>query len=136
MLASFLAILMVGISLILFLNAFIRPKTHRRDDFLWSALGLFYGLTLWLCAGRFTGAVLLGQTAGVFITVAFLWENRQLRKAIIEVSESDDVLEGFSVLNFVADSVDKLSAGKKAVPSPDSIATSTTIDETPNRRRN
>ena len=144
MLASFLAILMATVSLILFLNAFISPKTHRQDDFLWSALGFFYALVLWLCAGRFTGAVLLGQMAGVFITVAFLWENRQLRKAITTNSESNEILEGFSVLNFVADSVGKISLRKKAVEkvkSPESIATSTTesqeqptksVDETSN----
>ena len=116
MLAYFLAILMAITSLILFLNAFISPKTHRRDDFLWSGLGLFYALTLWLCAGRFTGAVLLGQIAVVALTIAFVWENRKLRKVITAESESNELLAGFSLLSVVGQSLAKISQKEKAAP--------------------
>ncbi|MBL1209373.1 Ycf66 family protein [Geminocystis sp. GBBB08] len=109
MLAYFLATFMAIISLILYLNAFISPKIHRQDDFLWSGLGLFYALTLWVCAGRITGAVLLGQSAIIAVAIAFIWENRQLRKTITAESESPQVLEGFSLLNFIAISLGKLS---------------------------
>ena len=83
MLSYFLAIIIVIASLNLYLSAFIRPKIHRRDDFLWSGLGLFYGLTLWVCAGRVSGAILLSQLAIVTVAIAFMWENISLRKAWI-----------------------------------------------------
>ena len=105
MLAYFLATIMAIISLTLYLNAFIRPKFHRQDDFLWSGLGLFYSLTLWICAGRITGAVLLGQFAVTFIAIAFIWENRQLRKVITANADSNQVLEGFSVLSLMLTSL-------------------------------
>ena len=116
MLAYFLATIMAIISLTLYLNAFIRPKFHRQDDFLWSGLGLFYSLTLWICAGRITGAVLLGQFAVTFIAIAFIWENRQLRKVITANADSNQVLEGFSVLSLMLTSLSKLSELTKKKP--------------------
>jgi hypothetical protein len=103
MLSYFLAITVAIVSIGLYVSAFLTPKIHRKDDFLWSGLGLFYALILWVCAARITGAVLLGQLASVSIIVAFLWENRSLRKAIISTTPDDKEvkLEGFSVLDFV-----------------------------------
>lgn len=122
MLAYFLATVMAIISLILYLNAFISPKIHRQDDFLWSGLGLFYALTLWVCAGRITGAVLLGQLAIIAVAIAFLWENRQLRKNITADSESNTVLEGFSLLSLITVSLGKLSQLSQKKPSVSSKA--------------
>ncbi|WPF89256.1 Ycf66 family protein [Cyanobacterium aponinum AL20118] len=114
MLAYFLAILVAITSLSLYINAFIRPKIHRKDDFLWSGLGLFYALVLWICAGRITGSVLLGQCAGVAVAIAFIWENSKLRQALIAESQSNQALEGFSVLTFIAQLLAKVSQlGKK-----------------------
>jgi hypothetical protein len=117
MLAYFLATVMAIISLILYLNAFISPKIHRQDDFLWSGLGLFYALTLWVCAGRITGAVLLGQLAIITVAIAFMWENRQLRKNITADSESSGVLEGVSLLSLITVSLGKLSQLTQKKPS-------------------
>ncbi len=112
MLAYFLAITIVIVSVNLYLTAFIRSKIHRRDDFLWSGLGLFYGLTLWVCAGRITGAVLLGQLAISFVAIAFIWENAKLRKAWRQ--DEKNTLEGFSILNFILSVLARLgSLGKK-----------------------
>jgi hypothetical protein len=117
MLAYFLAIVMAMISLTLYFNAFISPKIHRQDDFLWSGLGLFYALTLWICAEKITGVVLLGQLAVVFLVVAFIWENRQIRKLIVANTESNNGLEGFSVLSFIITSLNKISQlAKKKTP--------------------
>ncbi|MBE9222877.1 hypothetical protein IQ215_09230 [Cyanobacterium stanieri LEGE 03274] len=107
MLSYFLAIIIAIASLNLYLSAFVRPKIHRRDDFLWSALGLFYGLTLWICAGRVTGAILLSQLAIVTVAIAFMWENISLRKAWL--SNENNTLEGFSVLSFVLSILSKFS---------------------------
>ncbi len=65
MLAYILA-LAVGLgSLAVFMAAFFFPEIHRKNDFIWSGLGLFYALVLWVCAGRISGGLLLGQVAGV-----------------------------------------------------------------------
>ncbi|HIK38828.1 MAG: Ycf66 family protein [Geminocystis sp.] len=97
MLAYFLAVVVAILSLWLFFTAWTEKEIHRQDDFLWSGLGLFYALILWICAGRITGAVLLGQWAVVAILTSFFWENRQLRKAIVAQSS----LGGFSLLKFL-----------------------------------
>lgn len=116
MLAYFLAVIIAVVSLNLYLTAFIRPQIHRQDDFLWSGLGLFYALTLWICAGRFTGAVLLSQTAITMVAVAFIWENTQLRKAWRQ--NETNSLEGFSILSFILSLSRKLpNLSKKKVKS-------------------
>ncbi|MBF2058213.1 MAG: hypothetical protein IGQ45_13615 [Cyanobacterium sp. T60_A2020_053] len=121
MLAYFLAVIIAVVSLNLYLTAFIRPNIHRQDDFLWSGLGLFYALTLWICAGRFTGAVLLSQMAITTVTVAFIWENTQLRKAWRQ--NETNSLEGFSVLSFILSVLAKLpnliqKKNKSSAPHP------------------
>jgi hypothetical protein len=108
MLAYFLAIVVAFVSVTLYLTAFFRSQIHRQDDFLWSGLGLFYALTLWICASRITGAVLLGQLAIVTITIAFIWENRQLRQTITASTESNQALEGFSLLSLILSLLAKL----------------------------
>jgi len=130
MLAYFLAIAIALVSVNLYLTAFIRPKIHRRDDFLWSALGLFYGLTLWVCAGRITGAVLLGQLAIGSVAIAFIWENGKLRKAWRE--DETNTLEGFSVLSLILSifaKTPKLGKKKKATKTtPQKVVEKTTED--------
>lgn len=126
MLAYFLAIAVALVSLTLYLTAFFRPQIHRQDDFLWSGLGLFSALTLWICAGRITGAVLLGQLALVTITIAFIWENRQLRQAITTSTNSNQALEGFSILSLIASLFTKLTnltKPKSVKPKPQKVST-------------
>jgi hypothetical protein len=80
MLAYVLA-LMVGLgSLALYLAAFVFPAVHRKNDFIWSGVGLFYALVLWVCAGRITGGVLLGQTASVALLGWLGWQTFQFRR--------------------------------------------------------
>ena len=109
MLSYFLAIIIAIISVALYLTAFLDRKIHRQDDFLWSGLGLFYGLILWICAGRITGALLLGQLAATFLIIAFVWETRQLRKAITS-QENEVQLEGISLFNLILSLLGKLSS--------------------------
>jgi hypothetical protein len=82
MLAYILAIAIGSSSLVLFMTAFVQPEIHRKDDFLWSGIGLFYALVLWFCANRLTGGVLLGQAAAVALILSYNWQNLKLRKAI------------------------------------------------------
>ncbi|MDY7005616.1 MAG: Ycf66 family protein [Cyanobacteriota bacterium] len=87
MLTKILA-LAVGLgSLALYLVAFFFPEVHRKNDFIWSGLGLFYALVLWFCAGRITGAVLLGQVASVALLGWFGWQTLTLRRQVTPVAE-------------------------------------------------
>ena len=82
MLAHVLAIAVALSSIVLFLTAFSMSDIHKRDDFLWSGVGLFYALVLWFCASRITGSLLLGQVAAVALVISFNWQNLKLRKAV------------------------------------------------------
>uniref|UniRef100_A0ACD5GY64 Ycf66 family protein n=1 Tax=Desertifilum tharense IPPAS B-1220 TaxID=1781255 RepID=A0ACD5GY64_9CYAN len=31
------------------------PEVYRKGDFIWSGVGLFYALVLWVCAGQIRG---------------------------------------------------------------------------------
>ncbi|MEG4168125.1 MULTISPECIES: Ycf66 family protein [unclassified Microcoleus] len=91
MLAYFLA-LAVGLgSFSIYMAAFFFPEVHRKSDFTWSGIGLFYALILWACAGRITGALLLGQMAGVAMLGWFAWETLTLRRQVTPVAEQTPI---------------------------------------------
>ena len=72
---TFLLALVVGLgSLALYLAAFFYPELHRKGDLVWSGVGLFYALVLWICAERITGGVLLGQMASVSLIGWLGWQ--------------------------------------------------------------
>ncbi|YAI81640.1 MAG: Ycf66 family protein [cyanobacterium endosymbiont of Rhopalodia sterrenbergii] len=100
MLAYILAIIIAFTSIILYLSAFFLPKLHRQDDFLWSGIGLFYALVLWVCAERITGGILLGQSAAVILVVSFGWQTIRLRQVITHPEDQTD-LTNFSILSWV-----------------------------------
>ena len=88
MLSYALAIVVAISSLVLFSTAFLMSKIHRRDDFLWSAVGLFYALVLWYCARNITGAVLLGQAAATALLVSYSWQTIKLRRMIADPAQA------------------------------------------------
>jgi hypothetical protein len=82
MLAYVLA-LAVGLgSFAIYLAAFFFPEVHRKNDFIWSGVGLFYALVLWVCAGRITGSLLLGQVAGVALLGWSVGQTLSLRRQL------------------------------------------------------
>ena len=81
MLAKLLALAMGFGSFGLYMAAFFFPEVHRKQDFFWSGVGLFYGLILWFCAGQMTGALLLGQTASVALLAYLGWHMLILRRS-------------------------------------------------------
>ena len=91
MLAYILAIAVGLGSLAIYIAAFFFPEVHRKSDFLWSGLGLFYALILWTCAGRITGAVLLGQMASVGLIGWFGWQTLSLRRQVTPVAEQTKI---------------------------------------------
>jgi len=80
MLAYILAIIVAIGSFSFYMAAFFVPEMHRRQDFFWSGLGLFYAVVLWFCAGRLTGAVLLGQLVSVALLGGLGWHTLALRR--------------------------------------------------------
>lgn len=79
---AYLLALVVGLgSLALYMAAFFFPEVHRKYDLIWSGVALFYALVLWVCAGRLTGGVLLGQIASVALLGWFSWQTLILRRA-------------------------------------------------------
>lgn len=82
MLAYILAIAVGLGSFALYMAAFFFPEVHRKHDFTWSGVGMFYALVLWVCAGRITGGVLLGQLASVALLGWFGWQTLLLRREL------------------------------------------------------
>jgi hypothetical protein len=116
MLAYILAIAIGLGSLALFLAAFFRPKLHRPDDFLWSGIGLFYALFLWLCSEQLRGGILLGQVAGVALVLTFGWQTLKLRLALAN-PEARAEIENFSLLAWIQNRLGG-SSRKKQPSSP------------------
>ena len=117
MLAYILAIAIALASVVLFFSAFFAPKLHRKDDFLWSGVGLFYGLVLWLCAGRLTGGALLGQVAAVVLILSFAWQTISLRAAIAN-PEKQAGIKTFSLLDWVGGGLGKKKAKVQPTAKP------------------
>jgi hypothetical protein len=71
--------------------AFFFPEVHRKSDFIWSGIGFFYALVLWVCAGRMTGGVLLGQVAGVSLIGWLGWQTLTLRRSLASPQEQTEI---------------------------------------------
>ncbi len=91
MLANILALAVALGSLAIYLAAFFFPEIYRKGDFIWSGVGLFYALVLWVCAERITGGVLLGQTASVALLGWFAWQTVTLRYLLTPSAQRTDV---------------------------------------------
>jgi hypothetical protein len=87
MLAYILALAVALGSVALYLAAFFLPEIHKKNDLIWSGVGLFYALVLWVCAGRIGGGLLLGQIAGVALLGWFAWETLTLRRQLLPAGQ-------------------------------------------------
>lgn len=87
MLAYILAFIIGSGSFALYMAAFFFPEVHRKNDFVWSGVGLFYALVLWVCAERITGGVLLGQTASVALLGWLGWQTFLLRRQVAPLDQ-------------------------------------------------
>lgn len=74
-------------SLGVYLAAFFFPEIHRKNDFIWSGIGFFYALVLWVYAERLRGGILLGQTASVTLLVSFGWQTLKLRRQLTPLDQ-------------------------------------------------
>jgi hypothetical protein len=123
MLAYVLAIAVALGSFVFYIAAFFFPEVHRKNDFYWCFLGLFYALVLWVASNRLTGSVLLAQTASVVLLGWMGWQTLTLRKttspAVEQTEVSPEVAQkasGFSLGNILG-----LFQRKKAEPAAPSV---------------
>lgn len=113
MLAYFLA-LAVGLgSFSIYMAAFFFPEVHRKSDFAWSGVGFFYALVLWACAGRITGALLLGQMAGVALLGTLAWETLSLRRQVTPIAQQTPIPESANLKSVVGGSFPAFFGQKK-----------------------
>jgi len=109
MLAYVLA-LVVGLgSLAIYIAAFFFPEIHRKNDFIWSGVGLFYALVLWVFAPRITGGLLLGHVASVALLVWFGWQTLSLRRQLTPQVQQTQIPSPETVKTGIQQQVNKLS---------------------------
>ncbi|MEH2404639.1 Ycf66 family protein [Nostoc sp.] len=109
MLAYVLA-LVVGLgSLAIYIAAFFFPEIHRKNDFIWSGVGLFYALVLWVFAPRITGGLLLGHVASVALLVWFGWQTLSLRRQLTPQAQQTQIPSPETVKTGIQEQVNKLS---------------------------
>jgi hypothetical protein len=89
---AYLLAFVVGLgSLAIYIAAFFFPEIHRKNDFIWSGVGLFYALVLWVFAPRISGGLLLGHVASVALLVWFGWQTLSLRRQITPPTQQTPV---------------------------------------------
>ncbi|MBW4615460.1 MAG: hypothetical protein KME21_19715 [Desmonostoc vinosum HA7617-LM4] len=109
MLAYVLA-LAIGLgSLAIYLAAFFFPEIHRKNDFIWSGVGLFYALVLWVFAPRITGGLLLGHVASVALLMWFGWQTLSLRRQLTPLLQQTQVPSPETVKTTIQTQANKLS---------------------------
>jgi len=116
MLAYVLALIVGLSSVALYMAAFFFPEVHRKHDFLWSGLGMFYALVLWVCAGRITGGVLLGQTASVALLGWLGWQTLVLRRQVAPLDQQTAVPTGAEWQSLVAKAWGSISSAELIAP--------------------
>ncbi|MEG4286469.1 Ycf66 family protein [Microcoleus sp. A006_D1] len=113
---AYIMALAVGLgSFSIYMAAFFFPEVHRKSDFTWSGVGLFYALILWACAGRITGALLLGQMAGVALLGWFAWETLTLRRLVTPVAQQTPMPQAANLVGAMGAPLSGLF-GKKPEP--------------------
>lgn len=113
MLAYILAFVVGLGSLAIYIAAFFFPEIHRKNDFIWSGVGLFYGLVLWVFAPRITGGLLLGHVASVALLVWFGWQTLSLRRQLTPQVEQTPVPSPETVKTGIQEQVSKFSLQEK-----------------------
>lgn len=107
MLAYVLA-LAVGLgSFALYMAAFFFPEVHRKNDFIWSGVGLFYALVLWVYGSRITGGLLLGHAASVALLGWAILQTLQLRRQLTPIAQQTGVPSTAAVTSTVTEQVSK-----------------------------
>jgi hypothetical protein len=89
MLTYLLAFTIALASIGLYAMTFFLPAFKREQDLIWSGVGLFYALVLWICAGQVRGGLLLGQMASVALIGWLGWQAFEARWGGLSAAEKD-----------------------------------------------
>ncbi|MEA5575579.1 Ycf66 family protein [Anabaena sp. UHCC 0451] len=120
---AYLLALVVGLgSLAIYLSAFFFPEIHRKNDFIWSGVGLFYALVLWIFAPRITGGLLLGHVASVALLVWFGGQTLSLRRQLTPEVQQTPIPSPELVKVSIQEQVSKFSLQEKLGQIPALIA--------------
>ncbi|MBD2296700.1 hypothetical protein H6G06_25255 [Anabaena sphaerica FACHB-251] len=120
---AYLLALVVGLgSLAIYLAAFFFPEIHRKNDFIWSGVGLFYALVLWIFAPRITGGLLLGHVASVALLVWFGWQTLSLRRQLTPEVQQTPIPSPELVKISIQEQVSKFSLQEKLGQIPAFVA--------------
>ncbi len=109
MLTNVLALIVGFGSLAIYLTAFFFPEVHRKNDFIWSGVGLFYALVLWVFAPRIGGWFFLGELASVALLFWFAWQTFSLRRQVTPEMEQTPVPSLEAVKTTISEQVSKVS---------------------------
>ncbi len=109
MLTHILALIVGFGSLAIYLAAFFFPEVHRKNDFIWSGVGLFYALVLWVFTPRIGGWFFLGQLAAVALLIWFGWQTFSLRRQITPTMQQTPVPSAEQVKANISEQATKLS---------------------------
>lgn len=113
MLAYILAFVVGLGSLAIYIAAFFFPEIHRKNDFIWSGVGLFYALVLWIFAPRISGGLLLGHVASVALLVWFGWQTLSLRRQLTPQVEQTPVPSPETVKTGIQEQINQFSVQDK-----------------------
>jgi cytoskeletal protein RodZ len=109
MLAYILALAVFIGSVAIYMVAFFFPEVHRKNDFIWSGVGLFYALVIWIFAHRINGGLLLGHIASVTLLYWFGWQTFTLRRQVTPNALQTPVPSAEEVKATVKQQVNKIS---------------------------
>jgi Ycf66 protein N-terminus len=105
-------------SLGLYLSRFFLPEVQRKNDAIWSGVGLFYALILWANGDRIKGGLLLGQMASVALIVWLGWQALKQRRQLTAPQDQTPLPESVqSSWPFVKTGLDRLASTIKDGPS-------------------
>jgi hypothetical protein len=116
MLSYILAIAVGFGSVGLYLSAFFLPEIYRKYDVIWSGVGMFYALVLWVCAGRITGGVLVGQIASVSLISWFALQTLRLRRSQTPSEFQTPLPQGNSPSDTLRATLEQLKSGFEQTP--------------------
>jgi Ycf66 protein N-terminus len=109
MLAYILALAVFIGSVAIYMVAFFFPEVHRKNDFIWSGVGLFYALVIWIFAHRISGGLLLGHIASVTLLYWFGWQTFTLRRQVTPNALQTPIPSAEEVKAAVEQQVNKIS---------------------------
>lgn len=124
MLAYVLAVVVGLGSFAFFINGFFYPGVHRKHDFIWSGVGMFYALVLWVCAGQIRGAILLSHLASVLLLGWFFGQVWQLRWQLLPRTQREQVPDPRTLAQVLRDQA-------KPIKPPSPQITTATAEITP-----